>query len=53
MDHQPPPFFNRGPAPLVRLSFFVSLAVLLMVLDARFRYAEDVRQVIALAAYPI
>jgi len=53
MDHQSPPFFNRGPAPLVRLSFFVSLAVLLMVLDARFRYAEDVRQVIALAAYPI
>src|SRR5476649_1835785 len=53
MDHQPPPFFNRGPAPLVRLTFFVSLAVLLMVLDARFRYAEGVRQVVALAAYPI
>ena len=40
MEHQPPPFFNRGPAPLVRLAFFVSIAVLLMVLDARFRYAE-------------
>lgn len=53
MDHQPPPFFNRGPAPLVRLTFFVSLAILLMVLDARFRYAENVRQVVALAAYPI
>jgi rod shape-determining protein MreC len=53
MDHQPPPFFNRGPAPLVRLSFFISLAVLLMVLDARFHYAESVRQVVALAAYPI
>ena len=53
MEHQPPPFFNRGPAPLVRLTFFVSLAVLLMVLDARFRYAESVRQVVALAAYPI
>ncbi len=53
MDHQPPPFFNRGPAPLVRLAFFVSLAVLLMVLDARFRYAENVRQVVALAAYPL
>ena len=53
MEHQPPPFFNRGPAPLVRLTFFVSLAVLLMVLDARFRYAEGVRQVVALAAYPI
>jgi rod shape-determining protein MreC len=53
MEHQPPPFFNRGPAPLVRLAFFVSIAVLLMVLDARFRYAESVRQVVALAAYPI
>jgi rod shape-determining protein MreC len=53
MEHQPPPFFNRGPAPLVRLTFFVSLAILLMVLDARFRYAEGVRQVVALAAYPI
>lgn len=53
MEHQPPPFFNRGPAPLVRLIFFVSLATLLMVLDARFRYADNVRQVVALAAYPI
>ncbi len=53
MEHLPPPFFNRGPAPLVRLAFFVSLAILLMVLDARFRYAESVRQVVALAAYPI
>ncbi len=53
MEQQPPPFFNRGPAPLVRLGFFVSIAMLLMVLDARFRYAESVRQVVALAAYPL
>jgi len=53
MDYQPPPFFVRGPAPLVRLVFFVSLAVLLMVLDARFRYAESLRQVVALAVYPL
>jgi len=53
MEYQPPPFFNRGPAPLVRLAFFVSVAILLMVLDARFRYAESVRQVVALAAYPL
>jgi len=53
MDRQPPPFFNRGPAPLVRLAFFVSLALLLMVLDARFRYAESLRAMLALAAYPI
>jgi rod shape-determining protein MreC len=53
MDYQPPPFFSRGPAPLVRLGFFISLAVLLMVLDARFRYAESIREVFALLAYPL
>src|SRR5437762_11500456 len=53
MDYQPPPFFSRGPAPLVRLGFFLCLAVLLMVLDARLRYAESLRQVIALLAYPL
>jgi rod shape-determining protein MreC len=52
MDYQPPPFFSRGPALLVRLGFFVSLAVLLMVLDARFRYAESLRQAVALLVYP-
>ena len=53
MDYQPPPFFSRGPAPLVRLGFFVSLAVLLMVLDARFRYADSIRGAVALLAYPL
>jgi rod shape-determining protein MreC len=53
MDYQPPPFFSRGPAPLVRLVFFASLAVLLMVLDARFHYAESLRQAIALVVYPL
>jgi rod shape-determining protein MreC len=53
MDYQPPPFFSRGPAPLVRLMFFISLAVLLMVLDARFRYTETLRQVVAVVVYPL
>jgi rod shape-determining protein MreC len=53
MDHTPPPFFNRGPAPLVRLAFFASLSLALLVLDARFRYTEGVRSVLALAAYPL
>jgi rod shape-determining protein MreC len=53
MDYQPPPFFSRGPAPLVRLGFFVSLAVLVMVLDARFRYAEALRETLAVLAYPL
>jgi rod shape-determining protein MreC len=53
MEHTPPPFFVRGPAPLVRLAFFASLSLTLLVLDARFKYAEAVRDVLALAAYPI
>ena len=53
MELQPPPLFSRGPAPLVRLAFFVSLAVLLMVLDARFRYAETLRNAMAVLAYPL
>jgi len=53
MDHSPPPFFKRGPAPLVRLFFFASLSLALLVVDARFRYAEGMRVWLALAAYPL
>ena len=53
MEHTPPPFFLRGPAPLVRLAFFASLSLTLLVLDARFRYAESIRGALALAVYPI
>ncbi|MSQ72003.1 MAG: rod shape-determining protein MreC [Betaproteobacteria bacterium] len=53
MDFQPPPFFNRGPAPLVRLTFFSLLAVFFMILDARFGYAESFRQIVAVVAYPL
>src|SRR5512142_1184983 len=53
MDSSPPAFFNRGPAPLVRLTFFGLLAMLIMVLDARFGYAEPLRQAIALVIYPL
>ncbi|HVJ13704.1 MAG TPA: rod shape-determining protein MreC [Burkholderiales bacterium] len=53
MDHTPPPFFKRGPAPLVRLFFFASLSLALLVIDARFRYAEGLRTWLALAAYPM
>lgn len=53
MDHPPPPFFKRGPAPLVRLFFFASLSLALLVIDARFRYVEGLRGWLALAAYPL
>jgi rod shape-determining protein MreC len=53
MDHTPPPFFRRGPAPLVRLFFFASLSLALLVIDARFRYVDGLRSWLALAAYPL
>jgi len=52
MEHTPPAFFKRGPAPLVRLTFFALLSVALIVLDARFRYAEGLRGAISLATPP-
>jgi rod shape-determining protein MreC len=52
MEHTPPPFFRRGPAPVVRLAFFASLSFALLILDARFRYVDGLRDVLALAAYP-
>jgi rod shape-determining protein MreC len=53
VDHTPPPFFKRGPAPLVRLFFFASLSLALLVIDARFRYVDGLRTWLALAAYPL
>ena len=53
MEHTPPPFFKRGPAPLVRLFFFASLSLALLIVDARFRYLEGVRGTLALIAYPL
>jgi rod shape-determining protein MreC len=53
MEHTPPPFFKRGPAPLVRLFFFASLSLALLILDARFKYAEGFRDALALVAYPL
>jgi len=53
MEHSPPPFFHRGPAPVVRLAFFASLSLALLVLDARFRYVEALRAALAAAAWPL
>jgi len=53
VEHTPPPFFKRGPAPLVRLFFFASLSLALLVLYARFQYGQGLRSVIELVAYPL
>ncbi len=41
-------FFNRGPSPAVRLIFFSLLSLLLLFVDARYKYLEFARGVIAI-----
>ena len=49
----PPPFFHRGPSPLTRLAFFGLVSLALLFTDTRYRYLENIRQVVALALYPV
>ena len=53
MERQAPPFFKTGPAPVLRLIFFVVLSVLMLVIDTRFRLLEVVRQAIAFPIDPL
>lgn len=45
-------FFNRGPSAVARLVFFTVLSLLLLFVDARYKYLESTRQVIAVIIYP-
>jgi rod shape-determining protein MreC len=49
---EPPPFFHRGPSPLARLAFFGLLSLALLFADTRYRYLENIRQVVATVLYP-
>jgi len=53
IDQGLPPFFRRGPAPLVQLSFYVILSLALIVFDARFHYLDRVRQALSAVIYPV
>ena len=53
MNHQPPPFFKRGPAPLARLSFYATLSLALIFVDARFQTLEILRQGLSVFTHPI
>ncbi len=46
-------FFNRGPSAVARLVFFSLLSLLLLFVDAHYRYLESARQVIAILVYPL
>lgn len=53
MDHAPPPFFKRGPAPLALLTFYIAVSVAIFVVDLRFKSLELLRQSIALVIDPV
>jgi len=46
-------FFNRGPSPVVRLVFFAVLSLLLLFVDARYRYLESSRSALSVLISPI
>ena len=48
-----PAFFHRGPSPAARLVFFGLVSIVLLFLDARYRYLEQVRQVVAVVLHPV
>ena len=53
MDHAPPPFFKRGPAPLALLTFYIAVSLAIFVVDLRFQSLELLRQSIALVVDPV
>lgn len=53
LDHAPPPFFKRGPAPLALLTFYVAISLGLFILDLRFHSADMLRQIVAMAVDPL
>ena len=46
-------FFNRGPSPGARLVFFSVLSLLLLFVDARYRYLESARGALSVVVSPI
>lgn len=53
LPSEPPRFFNRGPSPIARLTFFGVISLALMFIDARFKTLESVRRVIANVVDPV
>lgn len=53
IDHNPPPFFKRGPAPLALLTFYVAASIAVFVVDYRFRSLDLLRQSLSVLVDPI
>lgn len=50
--HSPPPFFRRGPAPLVQLTAFGALSIALIIGDVQFKALDYLRYGIGVATAP-
>lgn len=53
MEHTPPPFFKRGPTPLIRLLLCSLLSIALLISDGRYGYLDGIRQVVSVIIYPL
>lgn len=53
LHHAPPPFFKRGPAPLVLLTFYVAASIALFVSDLKYQSADLLRAGIAIVVDPL
>ena len=53
IDHAPPPFFKRGPAPLALLTLYIAMSIALFVVDVRMHSLDLVRQSISLVVDPV
>ncbi len=53
MTETNPRFFRHGPSLLARLVFFVTLSLVLMAVDARFKYLLEIRQAFSTVVYPL
>ncbi|MGB4912954.1 MAG: rod shape-determining protein MreC [Candidatus Dechloromonas phosphoritropha] len=53
LDHAPPPFFKRGPAPLALLTFYALISLAVFVIDLRVHSLDLLRQTVALVVDPV
>ncbi len=53
IDHAPPPFFKRGPAPLALLTFYIAISLAIFMADLRFQSLELIRQSLTVVLDPV
>ncbi|MCK6411933.1 MAG: rod shape-determining protein MreC [Azonexus sp.] len=53
IDHAPPPFFKRGPAPLALLTFYIAISLAVFFVDLRMRSLDLLRQSLSLVVDPV